>query len=286
METARVFIRLAQLLESASKDRPLQNPAILNAVLADEEARESVPVASLDYLVALPLRFAGAISSQTAKMLVPAARGWGLENDTTIEFSLRKPEEVRFRLKAPSQGAAARPSASQKAFLQLVEMYRLATLVQDYYTEAAACVKAAQKRVERIQRAQRIHTYMDPQHLQGLALALRAEAQFWLFSISDGLPSIIADAMKISGGDAARIRGDLRDLVDFSPDEWNRVAGCLTVYKDIGAGFAGVLDLHKQAATLCRPGQDAEMIRKRVGQVAKLAQGSPMLIVADPNPVF
>lgn len=285
-ETGRVFIRLAQLLESSSKDRPLQNPAILNTVVADEEGRESVPVASLDYLVALVLRFASATCSQTARALVPSSGGWSLENDPTIEFSLRKPEEMRFRPKTGSQGATAKSSASQKAYLQLVEKYRLATLIQDYYIDAGACIKAAQARVERVQRAQRIHSYMDPKHLQGLALAMRAEAQFWLFTISDALPSIIGDALKFSKGDATKMGSDLRDLVDFPQNEWSKFIGCLTVYKDIGAGLAGAQDLYKQALGLCRPGRDAEMIQKRVEQAAKLAQGNPLYVVADPSPVF
>jgi len=285
-ETGRVFIRLAQLLETSSKDRPLQNPAILNTVVADEEGRESVPVASLDYLVALLLRFAGAISSQTARALVPSGGGWSLEHDPTIEFSLRKPEEIRFRPKAAIQGAVVKYSASQKAYLQLVDKYRLATLIQDYYTDATACIKAAQTRVERVQRAQRIHAYMDPKHLQGLALAMRAEAQYWLFAISDALPSIVSDTLKFSKGDAAKMNGDLRDLVDFPQNEWNKFIGSLTVYKDIGGGFAGAQDLYKQALALCRPGKDAEMIQKRVGQAAKLAQGNPLYVVADPSPVF
>lgn len=285
-ESGRVFIRLAQLLESSSKDRPLQNPAILNTVVADEEGRESAPVASLDYLVALLLRFAGAISSQTAKALVPSAAGWSLEHDPTIEFALRKPEEMRFRPKTATQGAAAKYSAAQKAYLQLVEKYRLATLIQDYYTDAAACIKAAQTRVERVQRAQRIHAYMDPKHLQGLAVAMRAEAQHWLFAISDTLPSIVSDALKFSKGDATKMGGDLRELVDFPQNEWNRFIGWLTVYKDIGAGLAGAQDLYRQALGLCRPGKDAEMIQKRAGQAVKLVQGSPLYVVADPNPVF
>ena len=245
-----------------------------------------MPVASLDYLVALILRLAGAISSQTARTLVPSGSGWSLEHDPTIEFSLRKPEEIRFRPKAGVQGAVAKYSASQKAYLQLVDKYRLATLIQDYYTDAAACIRAAQTRVERVQRVQRIHSYMDPKHLQGLALAMRAEAQYWLFAISDALPSIVSDALKFSKGDAANMSGDLRDLVEFPQNEWNRFIGCLTVYKDIGAGFAGAQDLYKQALGLCRPGKDVEMIQKRVNQAAELAQGNPLYVVADPSPAF
>lgn len=286
METGPVFIRLAQLLESSSKERPLQNPAILNTVVADEEGRESVPVASLDYLVALLLRFAAAISSETARMLAPSAAGWSLERDEAIEFSLRKPEEIRFRPKPPGQGATSKISAAQKAYLQLVEQYRLATLIQDYYTNAAACIKAARIRVERVQRAQRVHAYMDPKHLQGLAVAMRAEAQYWLFAVSDALSTIVGDTMKFSKGDATKIGGDLRDLVEFPQNEWTRFVGCLTVYKDIGAGLAGAQDLYKQALSLCRPGKDAGIIQKRVTQAGKLAQGSPLYVVPDPSAVF
>jgi hypothetical protein len=285
-DTGRVFVRLAQLLESSSKDRALQNPAILNTVVADGEGRESVPVASLDYLVALLLRFAGTVSSQTGCATVPSAAGWSLDQDPTIEFTLRRPEELRFRPKVTPQTTVAKYSAAQKAYLQLVDQYRLATLIQDSYTDAAACIRAAQVRVERVQRAQRIHAYMDPKHLQGLALALRGEAQYWLFAVSDTLPSVVSDAMKFSKGDAAKMGSDLRDLVDFSQSEWTRFAGCLNVYKDVGAGIAGAQDLFKQALGLCRPGKDSEMIQKRVGQVAKLAQGSPLLVVPEPTPVF
>jgi hypothetical protein len=100
------------------------------------------------------------------------------------------------------------------------------------------------------------------------------------------LPSIIGDALKFSKGDATKMGSDLRDLVDFPQNEWSKFIGCLTVYKDIGAGLAGAQDLYKQALGLCRPGRDAEMIQKRVEQAAKLAQGNPLYVVADPSPVF
>lgn len=264
--SGEVFRELATIVAECTRDTPLGAAGIKNLVVKDVEEGREFPVGSTDYLVALLQRFACAVNTQLARQLTPEQKGWALEYDASLSFRLRKPSKVRGTLTdvARSIGEAI---AFRKAYTRLIEQYRLAKRIGEFYQDAGTCIQESLRCVQGIKGSQKIHPFMGTQHLEGLALGLEGETKFWQFMVTSELPQLLGDVYTAVEGDARRIREYLRDIMDVTQEEMTEFWDCLMLYEDIESGIADALKLYEQAAELCSPGRDATLIAQRIREI-------------------
>nr|MDO8135278.1 hypothetical protein [Candidatus Njordarchaeum guaymaensis] len=284
---AEIFVDLARTLEDITLETSLKEAGIKNITVQDTQTKEKVRVTSVEYLAALLLRFAAAVWTQMAMKLTPSVKGWALGYDASITVDFGKPTVKMEEYFADERIRSREFYEFERAYTELMGLYRHGISVRDWYLNAVSCLRAAMIKVRAVQedRREKIHKYMDPSHLEGLALGLRGEAQFWQFNISERLPQLTEKVRSYFNRDKEETQGWLDGIV-ASELELKQFLDCLELYKNLGDGFAGALRLYKEAAEKCLAGKDQDTINNRIKETEKLTSNNPIVFVLDPKPVL
>jgi hypothetical protein len=304
-EAASTFIQLAKSFEYITTRLSFDEAGVKEIDVEDPETNEKIAVKSEDYTEALLLRYAAAVWTQLAAKLTPELKGWSLEYDSKMNIVIQKPtilkearkaelgldREMAAPTPAPESYAAVAKGVDllkfRSAYTNLMQFYKDSLPIRDNYVKAASCLKSALLKTKAAKgRQHEIHRHMNPRHLEGLIQGFRAEAQYWLFNISEDLPQHAATAREIYNEDRKQVEEYLTGTMGVTKAELNEFFDALNLYEDIGKGFSGALRLYKEAADKCIEGKDADTIKSRISETERYGSNKSSIIVPDPKPIL
>jgi hypothetical protein len=183
---------------------------------------------------------------------------------------------------APSSGLLE----FRAAYESLMPLYRDGLAIRDQYLKAVSCLKTTLIKIKNMKRGrqERMHKFMDPRHLEGLALAFRGEAQYWQFRMSDDLAQSAATVKNFFEEDSKQVKEWL-NFMDVPKEGFKEFLDALTLYRDFPEGLAGALKLYKDGAERCIQGKDQEFVASRINDLQSVASNRPAVFVPDPRPI-
>lgn len=292
-EAAKDFIELARILDDTVLAISFKEAGIEKLRVKDEETGKEIKVTSEDYFVALLFRFAAAVWTQQAMIQTPSMEGWALEYEKRVRYEETQ-VEVRADESAPRSmtlGMGVRRSLDPQyqmfrtSYNTLMESYRKGREIRERYLRAVSCLRSAQLKVRKAQGQQEIHRSMTPNHLEGLVLGFRGEAQYWQFKIANEVLDALERVQSVVKN-YREIAEQYLERMKISQEEVNELFDCLTLYESLGDGFAGAFRLYRQASAKCEQGKDAKMLQHRITAITHLTSTNPVVHVPDPPPIY
>jgi hypothetical protein len=292
-EAAQDFTALARILDDTALALSFKEAGIEKIKVKDEETGKEIKVTSEDYFVALLLRFAAAVWTQLGMKLTPSMEGWALEYEKRLRYTETK-VELKMEREGPRSMTLGMPARTPRidqdyqrfraAYTTLMAAYNQGMEIRTNYLQGVSCLKSAQLKARKAREQQEIHRSMTPNHLAGLVLGFRAEAQYWQFRIAHDN----RDALER----VQRVVMNYRDVAEqyigrmkLSQEEVNNLFDCLTLFENLGDGFAGAFRLYRQASAKCEQGKDAKTLQHRITMITHLTSTNPVIHVPDPPPI-
>ena len=294
IEAAQDFTNLSRILDDPTVALSFKEAGIEKIKVKDEETGKEIRVTSEDYFVALLLRFAAAVWTQLGMKETPMMDGWALEYEKRLHY---KETEVGLEMErdAPRSMTLGRPAKTERidpdfrrfrvACTTLIAAYRQSMKIRDLYLRGVSCLKTAQLKAKQAQKQQDIHRSMKPNHLEGLILGFRGEAQYWLFNINPDLEDAADTVRSIIERDR-RQAAQFLERMDITEDEKEIIKDSIDLTLSISDGFAGAFRLFRQALSKCEEGKDAKMLQKRITALTHRISANPVIHVPDPPPIF
>ncbi len=292
VDAAQDFIELARILDDTVLALSFKEAGIDKLKVKDEETGREIKVTSEDYFVALLFRFAAAVWTQEAMKRTPSMEGWALEYEKRVSY---RETDVDMRMaesdaRPKTLGASVRRMADpqfhmfRNAYHTLIAAYRKGLEIREGYLRAGSCLRSAQLKARKAQEQQDIHRSMKPNHLEGLVLGFRGEAQYWQFRIVNEIRDALERVHHVVKNDHD-IAEQYLTRMKVTDEEVNELFDCLTLYENLGDGFAGAFRLYRQASTQCEEGKDAKMLQQRITAITHLTSTNPVVHVPDPPPI-
>lgn len=285
-KAAEDFITLAKRISEVNNIMPFSNAGIVLNVV-DVDTNQEIKVTDGYYMSALLLRYAAAAYTQIAHKNSPELEGISLSYDTKVRVRFRRPRLLRE--KPPSQKEEEKGVeylTFRTAYQNLMNLYIEAKGLSQLYLEAVGCLKGAQLALEKVGKEQETHTNMTLDHLKGLASCFRGEGQYWIFNISDKLPTILETINDQIQGDKEKAKEFLMDTMEVTEEDYKQFMRVLEIYQDLQKGFTGAKDLIEKGVGLLVEGKEKEKFTERLKTVSELAGDKSMIIIDEPKPVL
>ncbi|MBD3189338.1 MAG: hypothetical protein GF308_01775 [Candidatus Heimdallarchaeota archaeon] len=285
-EAAEDFITLAKRIIEVTNIMPFSSAGIVLNVV-DVETNQEIKVTDGHYMSALLLRYAAAAYTQIAHQNSPDLEGVSLSYDTKVKVRFRRPRLLRE--KPPSQKEEEKGVeylTFRTAYQNLMNLYIEAEAISQLYLDGVGCLKGAQLALEKVGTEQEMHSNMTINHLKGLAKCFRGEGQYWIFSISDKLPTILETINEQIQGDKEKAKEFLMDTMDATEEDYKQFIHILEIYQDIQKGLTGAKELIEKGLALLREGKEKEKFTKRLEMVSELAGNESMIIIDEPKPIL
>ena len=175
--------------------------------------------------------------------------------------------------------------------MKLWNLYRQVERVKEFYLKAVACFKAARSFTSRARRQERKHRRMQPVSLGALITNYVGETQFWTFNISPDLPLIVQELRQVIKQETEKASTYIgrivaaMNLTDADIENFYRI---LYMYEDFAAGYAGALQLFREAVRKYPIRRDLSNIHSRIEQceeeIAKHGgTEKPKIIIEEPD---
>lgn len=289
-EDIESLFTLAKLIKELTRKMSFYDLGI-RYIVEDTQSGEEIEVVDENYQIALLLNFSGVAYTQLGKLETPEEKGQALEYDAEIRVVKSPPKIEVEELLAKALTFDEEYFKFEENFKKLWNLYGEVERVKQFYLKAVACFKAARSFISQARRQEQKHRRMQPMSLRALIANYMGETQFWIYNISPDLPSIVQELREVIKQEtekASTFISRIMVTMNLTDADIERFYRIVYIYEDFAAGYAGALQLFREAVKKYPIRRDLSTIQSRIGQCKEEISKhggteKPKIVVEEPD---